>query len=289
MFTLTKAQGSASATSEHSRFTGVVVPLHGDDLGAVDLGREDLGALEVVGHEHVTGHAGLGCVRRGGVGEVAGRGAADRLEPERARHRDRDAYHPVLEGVRWIDGVVLDPQALPSPSRAARLSACRSGVNPAPRSIRSRVGSARQQRLVAPHTTRAPPPPRRGTTAPLIPTRDRMRARGGRSTPRRSSGARRGSAHDRCGIRGRPGARRSRASPRGRPRSAEPTVRAYFASAPCVYFGAGSTHDVRRRSSSASSTSTSSVRPSVSIRDPVPSRRARSGRRRTPRARCARR
>ncbi len=58
----------------------VVVALDRDDLGAVGLGREDLRSLEVLGHEDVALDAGLRRVGGGGVRQVAGRGARDRLD-----------------------------------------------------------------------------------------------------------------------------------------------------------------------------------------------------------------
>ena len=44
------------------------------------------------------------------VGEVSGRGAGDRVEAQLLRLRDGDRDDPVLERVRRVGGVVLDPQ-----------------------------------------------------------------------------------------------------------------------------------------------------------------------------------
>ena len=50
------------------------------------------------------------------VGEVAGRGAGDHLEPELAGPGDGDRDDAVLEGVGRVGGVVLDPDlAQPQP------------------------------------------------------------------------------------------------------------------------------------------------------------------------------
>ena len=127
----------------------VVVALHGDDLGAVGLGREDLRALEVVGHEHVARHPGVGGVRGSRVREVAGGSAGQRLEAERARHRGGDRDDAVLERIRRVDRVVLDPEIAEAehggePVRAAERREAGAEVDPV------EAGPAGQERLVAP-------------------------------------------------------------------------------------------------------------------------------------------
>src|SRR5207248_6782371 len=46
------------------------------------------------------------------VGQIAGRGARHGLEAELTRPGQRYRYHPILERVSGIGGVVLDPQLL---------------------------------------------------------------------------------------------------------------------------------------------------------------------------------
>ena len=87
----------------------VVVAVDADEAGAVDQRVEDLGGLEVGGNED----AGLEAEARGlggdGVGEVAGRGAADGGEAELLRVGEGDGDDAILEGERReADGVVLD-------------------------------------------------------------------------------------------------------------------------------------------------------------------------------------
>ena len=75
-------------------------------------GAEDLSLLEVVGNEDVTVEPGLCGVGGDGVGEVAGRRAADGVEAELDRLGDRDRDDALLVGVgRVVDRVVLDVQA----------------------------------------------------------------------------------------------------------------------------------------------------------------------------------
>ena len=128
----------------------VVVALDRDDLRPVGLGRQDLRALQVLGHEDVARHARLRGVGGGGVGEVAGGRAADRLVAERPRHRGRDAHDTVLERVRRVDAVVLDPE------RAGHADRLRQVVGPAQRREPGAevdpldARAAGQQRFVAP-------------------------------------------------------------------------------------------------------------------------------------------
>ena len=176
----------------------VVVPLHRDDLRAVGLGREDLRALEVVGDEHVARHPGVRGVRGGGVREVAGGRAGERLEPERPRHRRRHRDDAILERVRGVDRVVLDPEVLQAdrggePVGAAERREAGAQVHPV------EAGPARQEHLVAPQRWRARPRPACGSRCRRS-RRGRRRARAGRSTPRRSSAAPRCTARRRSGT-----------------------------------------------------------------------------------------
>ena len=129
----------------------VVVALDRHDLRTVGLGREDLRALEVLGHEHVALEAGLRGVRRGRVRQVAGRGAA-----RSPRSRTHVPSCVATLTTRSLNGSMGSPSR-PSPrsrrrgrSPSARLSARRSGVNPAPEVDPLDAGAAGQQRLVPP-------------------------------------------------------------------------------------------------------------------------------------------
>ena len=86
----------------------VVAPdLH--EVRPVDAGREDLLLLEIGRDEDVGLHAERGAVGGDAVGEVAGRGARERLEAELAGARGGDRHDAVLEGVRGVRRVVLHP------------------------------------------------------------------------------------------------------------------------------------------------------------------------------------
>ena len=89
---------------------GVVVAAHADDLRAVGAGGEDLLRLEVGGDEDVGGQPGVRGVGRDGAGEVAGRRAGDGVEAELDRARERDRDDAVLERVRRVGRLVLDPE-----------------------------------------------------------------------------------------------------------------------------------------------------------------------------------
>jgi hypothetical protein len=75
----------------------------------VDAGREDLLLLEVGRDEDVGLHAERGAVGGDRVGQVAGRGAREDLVAELAGARRGDRDDAVLERVRRVRGVVLDP------------------------------------------------------------------------------------------------------------------------------------------------------------------------------------
>ena len=105
----------------------VVVSLDRHELRAVDARGQHLGLLEVGGNEDVGVHPVGG--RRGGdrVGQVAGRGAGQRLELQLSRAGRGHGDHAVLERVRRVRGSFLTHSSL-SPSRSARRSARTSGV-----------------------------------------------------------------------------------------------------------------------------------------------------------------
>ena len=88
---------------------GVVVAVDGDHVAAVDRGGDDLALLEVRGDEHEAAQARVRRVRGDRVGQIAGARARGHLEPELERLRERDRGDAVLERVRGVHGVVLDP------------------------------------------------------------------------------------------------------------------------------------------------------------------------------------
>ena len=179
------------------------------------------------------------------------------------------------------------------PSAAASRSARRSGVNPAPRSTRSRPGPPGQERLVAPQ--------RGGPGLDLLPevgAVDRVQVVGGLERPEalladrerfdRVLGAadpapQRRRARDR--VRG---ATHRRGHPVMAPWSALPTSLAYFASAPgrVTRLGRRPRLAPRRRASRRRRAARASARRRRSGSGRPP-RRARSARRRRPPARCA--
>ena len=87
----------------------VVRSLDRDHGGPEDSRHEELRGLEGRGREHVAGEMRFRGCRRGGRGEVPRRGATDRREVPFAGLRDRDGDGPVFEGIRGVDGVILDP------------------------------------------------------------------------------------------------------------------------------------------------------------------------------------
>ena len=87
----------------------VVVAFDRDEVAAVDRRGDDLALLEVGRDEHVRPQARVRRVRGDGVREVAGRCARRDLEAELERLAQRDRDHPVLERVRRVARVVLDP------------------------------------------------------------------------------------------------------------------------------------------------------------------------------------
>ena len=125
----------------------VVVAVDANDARAIDGGVQNFRGLKVGGDEDAGVEALLRGLRGDGVGEVAGRGAADGLEAETPRGHQRRGHHAILEGERReADGVVLEIEILSRPRRAAsfgrRPAGCRQrrwapGTFPAPGGIRS--------------------------------------------------------------------------------------------------------------------------------------------------------
>ncbi len=87
----------------------VVVAVDRDDVAAVYRGGEDFALLEVRRNEHVAAQPRVRGVRGDRVREISGRGARGDLEAELERLAERDRNHPILERVRGIARVVLDP------------------------------------------------------------------------------------------------------------------------------------------------------------------------------------
>src|SRR5665809_122810 len=90
----------------------VVAPVDGNDVTTEDYGARDLARLEVRRNEHDAPHARGRRVGGDGVGQVAGRGTGRNLVTERTSDAQRNGDHSILEGVRRIAGVGLDPQFL---------------------------------------------------------------------------------------------------------------------------------------------------------------------------------
>ena len=88
----------------------VVAPFDGEDLRAVDRGRDQLLRLEIGGAEHDGLEPFRRCARGDGVREVARRRAGDRRAAELDRLRRRDCDDAVLERVRRVRGVELQPE-----------------------------------------------------------------------------------------------------------------------------------------------------------------------------------
>ena len=90
----------------------VVAAVDRDHGGVVDGRAQHLARFEVVGDEDVGIHPGPRRVGGHCAGEVAGGGAGERLESELQRLGGGDGNDAVLERVRRVDAVVLDPQLL---------------------------------------------------------------------------------------------------------------------------------------------------------------------------------
>ena len=111
--------------------------------------------LQVGGHEHHGTDAGPRGRGGHGVGQVAGGRAGEHLEAHLGGGGQGHRHHPVLERVRRVAPVVLDPE----PAHAQRVSevvgADQPGVAGLGRGPLGDVGRDREQRRVAPHVRRA--------------------------------------------------------------------------------------------------------------------------------------
>src|SRR5439155_20409775 len=204
------------------------------------------------------------------VREVPGGGAADGLEPERARHGCGDGDHPVLEGVRWVHRVVLDPEPL-EPQRVGKPVGATERGEPGSHVHPLDARPAGQEGLV---------PPEAG--GPLLHVLaedlavDRLQIVGGLEGAEALLAD--GERLDRVLLAADPALERGRRCDRRprhqvtAPRSALPTALAYLASAPWVYRGSGARHAARRVPSSAASTARWMTRRPASITISSPSR-----------------
>ena len=127
----------------------VVGALDGVDRRAVDGGRDQLLGLEVGRAEHGGLEPLGGGARRDRVGEVPGRRAGQRVEPELLRLRAGDRDDAILERVRRIGRVELQVELAEAerggqPRRAARAGSDR--ARGAARRARRRAGAARSAR-----------------------------------------------------------------------------------------------------------------------------------------------
>ncbi|OLL73183.1 ComEC/Rec2-related protein [Pseudonocardia sp. Ae168_Ps1] len=98
----------------------VVVAVDREQGAPVHRGRDDLRLLQRGGDEYDRVPAGARGGGRDGVGQVAGRGAAEHREAELAGGGERHRDHAVLEGVRGVPGVVLHPE-LAHPERPGQV------------------------------------------------------------------------------------------------------------------------------------------------------------------------
>src|SRR5213076_3478987 len=88
----------------------VVGPAHPHEAGAVDARADHLRRLELIGDEDPRLESGPCRVRRDGIREVAGRGAADGIQPEGGGRVDRRGHDAILERQRRMGHrVVLHP------------------------------------------------------------------------------------------------------------------------------------------------------------------------------------
>src|SRR5207249_10759301 len=126
----------------------VIVAVDRDQRRLIDRGADDLARLEIGRDEDAGAQAGLGGVRRDRAGEVAGRGAGQRIEPELERFGRGDRDRAVLEGEGRVNRVVLDVE-IAQPEGAAQVVRLdergEAGVR-----IDDVFGFDWQQRLVAP-------------------------------------------------------------------------------------------------------------------------------------------
>lgn len=90
----------------------VIVAVDGDHGRPVHSCPQDLAALQVTRDEHQGPHPGLCAMRGDRAGEVSGRRAGDGVHAELERLGGGDRDDPVLERIRRVDRVVLQPEIL---------------------------------------------------------------------------------------------------------------------------------------------------------------------------------
>ncbi len=143
----------------------VVGAVDRDDGRAVGQGVVDLGRLEVGRDEDVGRQADRGRGGGGRAGQVAGRGAGERLDAELDGPGRGDRDRPVLEAERRVAGVVLEPQPVDARGSGARRSAASSGVEPTG-SDRAGGASTGSSSSVAPDAGRSRARSPRGSASP---------------------------------------------------------------------------------------------------------------------------
>ena len=133
----------------------IVVAFDTNQRGAVDLGVENLGWLKVGRDKNESLQSETRGLCGDGVGQVAGRRAADRVEAEGLRIGQCDGDDAILEAERrHADGIVLDVEIL------------RANAGAKPRRLHQR----RQTRPgSAEHSCRKPAAARDSATCPAVP------------------------------------------------------------------------------------------------------------------------
>ncbi len=152
---MTKAQSSWIAGELGGQPVDVVVrAVDGDQRVAVHGRRHDLLLLEVAGYEDVRLDAGAGGGGGNGVGEVARGRTGQHGEAELAGGGERHGDDAVLERVRGVDRVVLDPQGAHAELSGEVVGADQAGEAGLGVGGVGDVGRNRQQVLVAPDVAR---------------------------------------------------------------------------------------------------------------------------------------
>ena len=132
----------------------VVGAVHGEQRAAVDGGGEHLGLLEGLRHEHHGVPAGARGGGGHGVGEVAGGRAAQHREAQLAGRGQGHGHDAVLERVRRVARVVLDPQVPHAQGRAQPVGLDQAGEAGLGVGVVLHGGGHRQQVAVAPDVPR---------------------------------------------------------------------------------------------------------------------------------------
>ena len=174
MFTFTNAHGRSYVSSEQSRFDVVVGAVDHEHRGAVGGRGDDLLALEVGGDEDVGRQAQRGPGGRRRAGQVARRGAGERLVAELDGLGGGHRHDPVLERVRRVRRLGLDVELALEPElgrqpvgpdqRRAPHREARARAAPPAGSRRTATASAARPRRG--RATRAPTRPSRTSSGP---------------------------------------------------------------------------------------------------------------------------